>query len=99
MSEEWKELPTIGDVACALADGMEIEYQQAMNAHSWNPWDGFTWYHDCKYRARPRKETKLVKSLCWREAGGNLTWRNEGAEMVKCWERFPAGDIEGEVEA
>lgn len=40
-----------------------------------------------------------VKSLCWREAGGNLTWRNEGAEVAKCWERFPAGDLTGEVEA
>ena len=161
MSNEWKELKGIGEVAEAVAAGMEIQVQHEDT--DWFQWPGLVWNaNHVKYRARPRKPAEpeqdwidrlagqygvkqaatlrgdtlaiskanhwlmeiahehwheiiaalrkeqesakspakvQVKSLCWREAGGNLTWRNEGAEVAKCWERFPAGDIEGEVEA
>lgn len=44
--------------------------------------------------------TEWVKSICWRSLGGNLTWTSEDYQFAtKEWKRFPAGDIEGEVEA
>jgi hypothetical protein len=42
----------------------------------------------------------LVKRICWTSTGGNLTWTNEDYQFYsKGWERFPAGDLAGEVEA
>ena len=45
------------------------------------------------------KQMKTVKSLCWRhKASGSLAWGVFDAEELNNWQRFPAGDIEGEVE-
>ena len=45
------------------------------------------------------KQVKTVKLLCWRDPeGGLLTWRSNGIPCAEEWQRFPAGDIEGEVE-
>ena len=45
------------------------------------------------------KQVKTVKSLCWRDPeNGLLTWRSNGIPCAEEWQRFPAGDIEGEVE-
>jgi len=198
MSEEWKELLTIGQVAEAQALGMEIESTNPHADGDWSPWLGNTWHAYCTYRARLRqsKEHELktdsqvfdavlegrktfeirkdgrgfsvgdllklrrtlrtgeemkkgfpleyvgpplyvyvtyilrgpiygladgwvimgikprdgepqsqpkaekVKSICWRACDdGALFWRNEGYKPSGAhWKRFPAGDLEGEVE-
>ena len=65
------------------------------------------WTHDGLYNiAEPCinedlvevKETKVVKSLCWRSKNiGCLVWGDEKFS-ASGYQRFPAGDIEGEVE-
>ena len=56
---EWRELPTMADVAAAQAAGDEIEY---LYCGRWVAWYGTTWdlYRD--FRARPRQpKTKKLK--------------------------------------
>ena len=55
MSEEWKELLTIGQVAEAQALGMEIESTNPHADGDWSPWLGNTWHAYCTYRARLRQ--------------------------------------------
>lgn len=47
------------------------------------------------------KQPAKVKSLCWRSyISGSLIWYQEGRiPETRTWKRFPAGDIQGEVEA
>ena len=47
MSEEWKELLTIGQVAEAQALGMEIESTNPHADGDWNPWLGKNWHAHC----------------------------------------------------
>lgn len=103
MSDEWKELNSIVEVAEAVAAGMEIEVQTDPGNDKycpWKWWDGKVWYSSYLFRARPcQPKTVKVVSLCWRSAGGNLTWAYDEVDFTKNgWVRFPAGDIEGEVE-
>ena len=45
------------------------------------------------------KRMKKVVSECWRNpCDGDLTWCEAGEKPRSDWQRFPAGDIEGEVE-
>ena len=101
MSNEWRDLPTVADVAAAQAAGDEIEFRSdVVGAGVWYEWNGLYWDKDTKYRARPRPKTKKVKSLCWRDKHGHLFWADETNGFVgkDIWQRFPAGDIEGEAE-
>lgn len=53
-------------------------------------------------RASEKPKMVKVKSLCWlHKDTGQLHWRNDWIENESCrpYVRFPAGDIEGEVEA
>lgn len=97
MSDGWKELPTLKDVARAIDEEMEIE----VFTSAWFPWSGMAWNSNMSFRARPRKPVaKKVKSLCYRDSVyGDLFWRIEECIPVGNTQRFPAGDIEGEVEA
>lgn len=102
-NEEWKELSTIGQVAEAVAAGMEIECH---NYNAWVKWKGLNWHSELKYRARPKQpKTMKVKSLCWRQKDtGELMWCQEGNAPIcypvaSLYARFPAGDLAGEVEA
>ena len=95
---EWRDLPTMADVAAAQAAGDEIEVN-VINC-GWDPWVETMWHGRNQYRARPRPKTKKVKSLCWRDKHGHLFWADETNGFVgkDMWQRFPAGDIEGEIE-
>ena len=99
MTTEWIELKTLQDVAKAQADGWEIEIDQG---DGWERWAETIWSDDWEFRARPAQpKTKIVKSLCMRyRANGNLVWIDSSrpeAVDTDVWQRFPAGDIEGEV--
>ena len=62
--------------------------------------------HGCSvhYHARAKCDCKpktvKVKSLCWRSTvSGSLIWYLEnGKPSQEQWQRFPSGDISGEVE-
>ena len=94
MSNEWRDLPTMADVAAAMDVGDEI---QVDGYSGWEEWYGTMWALNMQYRARPRQpKMKKVKLLCWFN-GEDLFWKPEDHPVVH-WQRFPAGDIEGEVE-
>jgi hypothetical protein len=100
MTEEWKPLNGIEDVAVAVATGMEIECKRLFGGQ-FEPWVGQDWFAGWTYRARHKAPAKvLVTRICWTSLGGNLTWTSEGYQFYsKDWKRFPAGDLAGEVEA
>jgi hypothetical protein len=51
----------------------------------------------CMTPKQPRKVT--VTSECWRlKVTGGLAWQNAGQTMNDDWQRFPAGDVTGEIE-
>ncbi len=59
---EWRDLPTMADVAAAQAAGDEIEVGHKFDdLIYWKSWSGLEWTKCWKYRARPRKPaTKIV---------------------------------------
>ncbi len=60
MTNEWRDLPTMQDVAAAQAAGDEITVRSDERS-TWLPWVGNCWREDLNYRARPRKPaTKTV---------------------------------------
>lgn len=82
------------DVAAAKEANNEIECH---NGRKWVLWPGRFWNAGVKYRGRPRQPKKrVVKMLCWFD-GEDLFWKPDGHPVMH-WQRFPAGDIEGEVE-
>jgi len=94
---DWKDLPTIQDVAKAQADGWEIENGIA---NGWSKWREEGWSNSWSFRGRPRQpKMKEVKMLCWRETrSGSLAWRQGSVDWTNAgWQRFPAGDLTGEV--
>jgi hypothetical protein len=96
---EWHELNGIEEVAAASKEGMEIECKKVLGT-DFQPWEGQDWFAGWQYRARHKAPAKvLVKRICWTSTGGNLTWTKEDYQFYsKDWKRFPAGDIEGEVD-
>ena len=51
--QEWKDLPTMQDVACAQADEWKIQFSDGNKV--WRIWDGKTWANVWNFRARPRQ--------------------------------------------
>jgi hypothetical protein len=97
MNEEWKDLPTLQDVAEAQAQGCDI---QIYGVVGWETWHECVWALGSKYRGRPRQPAmKKVKSLCWRFSDGDLAWRIEGMALAHPWIRVPSEDKEFEVPA
>ena len=96
MTTEWIELNDLQAVAIAQSRGWEIEGRIAGN---WSLWDGDSWTDALIFRARPKQpKVEIVKSLCWRnKLTGNLYWNNSEDLIEYGWQRFPAGDLEGEV--
>ena len=98
MSNEWRELKTLQDVAAAQAAGDEVEY---LMGNSWQLWGGSFWSSLGAFRARPRQpKMKKVKLLCWLNPDtGILFWRKENhATMADShWLRVPSEDKEIEV--
>jgi hypothetical protein len=100
MNTEWKPLNGIDEVTAAREAGMEI---QVDILDEWKQWNGEGlgqwWFFGLKFRARHKQAKVLVKSICWRSLGGNLTYTKPDYQFyAKDWKRFPAGDLEGEVE-
>lgn len=56
---EWKDLPTMQDVAAAQAAGEEIE-AYLLGQDGWKSWKANAWDASAAYRSRPRKQTKTV---------------------------------------
>lgn len=101
MTNEWKPLNGIVEVTAAFSEGMEIEFlHEAGEVAGWVQWDGTSWSTTMRYRARHRKpKTVMVKSLCWRHDTGSLIWTADKNAAIVGYKRFPACDIQGEVEA
>ena len=70
MTTEWKDLPTLQDIAEAQAQGWEIQTYQC----GWEPWPETGWGKSSSYRGRPRQpKTKTItlrKALMWLEGNG-----------------------------
>ena len=96
MNEEWKDLLTMQDVACAQADGWEIE-RLVPRGYGWQQWDGLGWHAEWQFRARPRQPAmKKVKFECF-SVHGQLVWRDESLSVLDHWIRVPSEDKEIEV--
>jgi len=101
-TQDWKNLTTLQAVAKAQADGWEIEIQADPGNdkfYPWKRWNEVGWHSRALYRGRPKQpKTRTVTSECWRHKdSGDLTWRDAGRDLLYDWQRFPAGDITGEV--
>ncbi len=99
MSSEWRDLPTMQDVARAQIEKWEIE---EFYMGDWILWMQRGWTFGTRYRGRPAQPKKtIVISECWRHPEhGGLFWRSHGNTTCKpeAYVRFPAGDITGYVE-
>lgn len=98
MNTEWTPLDGLKDVSDAEQAGWEIEVK---GSSGWCHWNGTSWSAVWDMRGRPKQPKKIitVTSLCWRnKRDGNLCWYSYGNEPSSDWQRFPAGDITGEVE-
>jgi hypothetical protein len=98
MTTEWKYLQTFQDVACAQADGWEIEC--APTDCDWRPWAVKVWQNNWGFRARPRQPVmKKVKMLCYFDTViYQLVWSS--AEAISGdWIRVPSEDKTVEVPA
>ena len=95
MSNEWRDLKTLQDIAAAQAAGDEIEY---FLGGRWKAWQGVTWNVCRQFRARPRQKTEKIKMLCW-FINGHLNWLQEGNHAAgPDWKRVPSEDKEIEIE-
>ncbi len=94
MTTEWKDLPTLQDVAAAQAAGEEIEMKYAAD---WKRWDGFQWSKNYFYRSRPVPKTRKVKMLAWFNEYDSICWYRDGKVISKAWQRVPSEDKEIEV--
>lgn len=95
---EWQELKKLHEVGAAMLEGWEIECKRELGGE-FAPWAGVDWFAGWQYRARPKHAAVMVTSLCWRhENSGVLCWRAATWVGPDGYVRFPAGDIEGEVE-
>jgi hypothetical protein len=85
MTQEWKDLPTLQDVAAAQAAGEEIELYYKFS-ETWHPWDGTIWEAQSKYRSRPVLKTRTIvlrEAVCRALQGPYwLSWFSEEPEHV-----------------
>ena len=96
---EWTELKDLQAVADAQVAGWEIQFLDDWN--KWLDWAGEGWDSTTKYVGRPAQPKKVVvTSECWRNrVYGTLHWIDPSRETPRTdWQRFPAGDLTGEVE-
>ncbi len=99
MTTEWRDLPTMADVAAAQAAGEEIEYSFSMAV--WDKWNGEAWDAKAHFRSRPRKQTKTIvlrEALYFNEDDGYwVIWTDsvdsENSAFLK-WLDTPAREIE-----
>ena len=92
---EWKDLPTLQDVANAQDDGWEIEYSITGGEHF--AWKGSLWMQENFFRGRPRQpKMKEVKMECFL-IDGELHWRDENLSILGDWIRQPHLDLIAKV--
>ena len=96
MSNEWRDLPTMADVAAAQTAGDEI---QSAYVDAWVVWNGKAWSALWSFRARPMQpKMKKVKILGWaNKIIGSTITLVEGARISTEWIRYPKLDDEIEV--
>ena len=92
MNNEWRDLPSMADVAAAQAAGDEIEYKNAMT--SWNTWNEEWWNDDAKFRARPAQPKMKKVTLCkwYCTHSGATETRFADITMGIGWKRLPEED-------
>lgn len=89
-ANEWRDLPTMADVAAAKAAGDEIQVHHIGSV--WNSWKGVSWANDWIFRARPAQpKMKKVKLLAWLDAD-QLFWLRETSTSKFPAVRVPAED-------
>lgn len=97
MGEEWRDLPTMADIAAAQVAGDEIEVYDPAN-DKWEAWKATVWFAGVEYRARSVSKTKKVKILGWVDVVSGKTftavdgWAISGDAI-----RYPKLDDEIEV--
>lgn len=101
MSNEWRDLPTMEDVALAKAAGDEIQvFNYRKFPTNWTLWNGKSWVSGNKYRARSKPKVRKIKILGWiNPDNGNTFTRREDfpIENIWGWIRYPKLDDEVEV--
>lgn len=96
MSEEWRDLPTLADVAAAQAAGDVVEH--CIPTGGWKFWDGKSWDEEISYRARSVPKTKKVKILGWVYVVSGKTFTAvDGWAISRNAIRYPKLDDEIEV--
>ena len=100
-TNEWRNLPTMADVAAAQAAGDEIQYR-AHETYEWRSWRGEIWDKDWLFSARPAQpKMKKVKLLGWLHPSTGDTCtslESLSKEMIDArWIRYPKLDDEIEV--
>jgi hypothetical protein len=93
MTTEWKDLPTMQDVACAQADDWDIQWA-TRGDQVWAVWLGELWASKYIFRGRPRQpKMKKVKILSYMHIGcGDIIFRFEAEEVANHWIRIPSED-------
>ena len=94
MSNEWRTLSTLQDIAEAQKNGDEIE---CCEYNEWVSWFGEYWEKDWRFRARPAQpKMKQVKMEAWLSGSRELRWFHEDAEtpmlQTSKWTRVPTED-------
>lgn len=101
MTTEWRDITDPKELFSLDLSEWEI-HRYHDRTEEWYGWHGSDWQYNQRFRARPRQPKKrVVKSLCWRnKLDGTVDWASDdiGFNSSSEWQRFPAGDIEGEVE-
>lgn len=91
MNNEWRDLPTLADVAAAQAAGDDIEVLTDSGV-VWCEWNYVEWEKKWKFRARPAQpKMKKVKLLAWLDAD-QLFWLRETSTSKFPAVRVPAED-------
>lgn len=108
MTDGWRDLPTMADVAAAQAAGDEIEIGIASMkggclVYSYEKWRGKYWDTNCKFSARPAQpKMKKVKLLAFLGAPVLQFVREDSIDLQiyaknTRWIRQPHLDLEEEV--
>lgn len=92
---EWRDLPTLADVAAAQAAGDEIEVGR--DDTGWCRWNEQHWFMCNKYRARPKPKVRKIKILGWIDPVSGQTITRREDQKLATWDRYPKLDDEVEV--
>ena len=99
-TSEWRDLPTLADVAAAKEAGDEINVFSGLGfAAAWIKWNEKQWDSAGKYRARSKPKVRKIKILGWIDPAGSTFTRCEDFPIEKIWGwvRYPKLDDEVEV--